>query len=106
MSNKINQLVAFLKADPNDGFTRFALAMELQKLGRIDDAVKVYQQLLSKDPDYVGVYYHLGKALEQLNRTNEALKSYITGIEVASKHNDFHAASELQQAKTDLEWND
>lgn len=104
MSNdKITLLESFLKLDPNDGFTQFALAMEYKKIGDIDKSEKVYRSLLEKDPNYVGAYYHLGKLYEESGRIAQASQIYKTGIEIANLVKDFHAASELQQALMELD---
>jgi len=104
MSNsKIALLESFLKQDPNDEFTRFALAMELKKSGDIEKSESVYCDLLELDPDYVGAYYHLGKLYEESGRLELAQQTYKTGIDIAHKVNDLHAASELQQALMEID---
>jgi len=106
--DKIEQLKSFLKMDENDGFTRFALAMEYRKAGDNEAALTAFQTLLKRDPDYVGAYYHLGKLLQEMDREDEARGVYETGIACASRLSDAHAASELRQAVSELElgWND
>jgi hypothetical protein len=44
----------------------------------------------------VGTYYHLGKLYEALNRKDDAIKTYETGMKVAKEQRDNHAFSELQ----------
>jgi Tfp pilus assembly protein PilF len=104
MSNQmITLLESFLKQDPNDGFTRFALAMEYKKFGDINKSEEVYRDLLEHDPNYVGAYYHLGKLYEETGQLDLAIQTYKTGIEIANSVNDFHASSELQQALMELD---
>lgn len=105
-ADKITRLRSFLEMDPGDSFTRFALAMELKKSGNPDEAEKVYEELLQHDPDYVGVFYHLGKLREEQQRSDEARKTYRDGIACAERVGDAHAASELKQALAELEWDD
>lgn len=102
-TNTINLLESFLKQDPTDGFTIFALAMEYKKSGDVVRSEKNYKHLLDLDPNYVGVYYHLGKLLEETTRIDEARIIYEKGIKVAQSVKDLHAASELQQALMELE---
>ena len=104
--SKINQLKAFLEMDANDGFTRFALAMEYRKAGQLDQSHATFRDLLKRDPDYIGAYYHFGKLLTEMGSEEEARFVYEKGIECALKHNDNHAASELRQALVELDWND
>ena len=63
-----------------------------------DEALNYFTKLKGLHPDYVGTYYHLGKTLEQLDRKEEAISIYQTGMQVAQKQKDFHARSELQRA--------
>jgi hypothetical protein len=57
----------------------------------------------SNDPGYVGMYYHLGKLYEKMGEPELALEAYTAGINVAKKIPDFHALSELNNAKLNLE---
>ena len=101
--NRINSLLEFLKEDPEDGFVRFALAKEYEKMGTLKMALDTYLELKSLDANYVGLYYHLGGLYEILNEKENALKTYEEGIAVAKKIADFHSLSELHNAKTNLE---
>lgn len=102
-SDKIALLRSFLEADPSDGFTRFALAMELQKSGDIVGSEATYRELMALDPNYVGLYYHLGRLLEDLKRFDEAREIYSMGVVKAMELNDLHSASELRQALEELD---
>ena len=102
-NNRIDTLLQFLKEDPQDSFVRFALAKEYEKMGTLKSALDTYEELREMDPDYVGLYYHLGGLYIQLNEKEKALNTFETGITVAKKQADFHALSELHTAKTNLE---
>lgn len=100
--NKIDQLLDFLAASPEDSFVRHALALEYIKLGD-DQAARVYfENLLEKDPGYVGAYYHLGKLLERNQLVEQAIRIYENGMVVAKKAGDNHAAAELRGALDEL----
>ena len=101
--NRIESLLGFLKEDPDDSFVRFALAKEYEKLGTLKKALDTYLELKKSDPNYVGLYYHLGGLYEVLQEKQNALNVYEEGITVAKKLADFHALSELHTAKTNLE---
>ena len=94
---RLQQLLAFYEADPSDAFTIYALATEY-RTQEPDRAWGYYQKLLAEHPDYVGTYYHAGKLLEQFNKPEEAEKVYRTGLVVARRAGQQHAASELLQA--------
>lgn len=103
MMKRIDQLKSFLEADPNDSFVRFALAQEYAKHGILKSALVEYLTLKENDPEYVGLYYHLGQLYEELSEPKNALTTYEEGIEVAKKQTDFHALGELMNVKTNLE---
>jgi len=94
---RLQQLLAFFEAEPNDAFIVYALATEYraQEPAR---AWEFYQKLLTEHPDYVGTYYHAGKLLEQFDKKDQAEKVYRTGLVVARRAGQQHAASELLQA--------
>ena len=103
MNSRLKTLQQFLKEDPDDPFTRFALAREHLKEGSVEHALDCFEKLVERSPDYVGTYYHLGKLYEQIGRREDAISTYRRGIEEASKQREAHARSELQSALMDAE---
>lgn len=101
--SRLQQLQAFHEDDPNEPFILFALAMEYRKLGDLQQSLSFFQKLKSVDSNYIGLYYHLGKLLEELHRKQEATEVYKQGILVAGHINDLHARSELQAALIEVE---
>jgi Tfp pilus assembly protein PilF len=102
LMSRIDTLKGFLEAEPNDSFSRYALALEYVKASRHDDAVREFETVKKNDPDYVATYYQLGKLYQQLGKAHEAEKTYRTGITVASKIRDEHTRSELEAALEEL----
>lgn len=98
MKSNIAQLAQRIKEDPSDSFSKFALALELLKINEDQKALKLFNNIVAEDPNYVGVYYHLGKLLEQLSENKKALENYKSGIEISRQINDKHAESELLSA--------
>ena len=96
--NKLEQLLQFLDMAPHDPFSLYSIAFEYYKGGVTDEALKYFERLKTEHPDYIGTYYHYGKLLEQLERGEEAMSMYETGIEIAKKARDFHSLGELQRA--------
>ncbi len=96
--SRIEQLQAFSREDPDDPFVRFALAQEHLKHGDSSAALGYFEGLAADHPDYVGTYYHLGKLYETLDRPDDALRTYRTGIAEAGRAADAHARAELQSA--------
>ncbi len=101
--SRLDQLRSFYEEDPEDPFTRYALAQEHLKQDNSSRALTLFEELVETDPDYVGTYYHLGKLYEQLDRTDDALDTYEQGIEVAREQEAQKALSELQDAKLKAE---
>lgn len=103
MSSRISQLAKRVKEHPDDSFTKFALALELLKTGDIQKPRLLFEHIAEQDPQYVGVYYHLGGLYTQLNENKKAVSTYKKGIDVAQSVGDTHAKAELMGALTNLE---
>lgn len=103
MNSNISKLASRIKKDPQDSFSKFALALELLKVNKTDQAKALFINIRTNDPSYLGVYYHLGKLYEQLGQHKSALETYKQGIEMAETKRDFHTKSELQAALMNLE---
>ena len=101
-SPRLQQLLQFHSENPTDSFLLFALAKEHEKLGNSDLALGFYEKITATSPEYVGVYYHLGKLLEKKGEPIRALAAYKSGMLVAQKIGDRHALSELAGAKMEL----
>ncbi|MDW8438547.1 MAG: tetratricopeptide repeat protein [Chloroherpetonaceae bacterium] len=95
---RIELLKGFLEKDPNDAFSRYALALEYVKLNRLDEAATEFERLVQNAPDYTATYYHLGKLYEKQGKTAEAKKIYETGIALTAKRGETHANKELREA--------
>ena len=96
--NRIDILKGFLNDNPNDSFSRYALALEFVKLGQNDEALREFEAVRRSDPDYVATYYQLGQLYQKLGQKHEAEKTFRTGITVAAKAGDEHTRSELETA--------
>ncbi|WP_103029497.1 tetratricopeptide repeat protein [Salinibacter altiplanensis] len=102
-TDRLDQLKAFHEEDPEDPFTRYALAQEHLKHDNAARALDLFEALVETDPDYVGTYYHLGKLYERLDRTDDAIDTYAQGIEVAREKGTQKDLSELKDAKLKAE---
>lgn len=101
--SRLTQLQNLLADSPNDAFLLFALAKEFEGNGNQEQALQHYLHLRQTSPEYVGLYYHLGKLYEQLEQAEQALEAYSEGLDQAQKAGDRHAWSELSSAKLNLE---
>lgn len=98
MADRIARLKQFLEEDPNDPFLLFALGQEYQAAGNSTEALRMYNRLLAEFPEYIGVYYHLGKLHEAEQRHTLAAEIYTRGVEMARAQGDHHALGELRSA--------
>jgi len=62
----------------------------------------LFENILNKDENYIGSYYHLGKLLERNDERESAIKWYELGMLKAKEVGDGHAYNELQAAWEDL----
>lgn len=100
--SRLEMLEEFTQQSPTDAFAHYGLAIEYKNAERHDDALQVFEKLLSFNPDYTAAYYHAGVMLGGMNRKDDA-RDYLTrGIAVAKKNGDFHTLSELEEALNDL----
>ena len=99
---RINKLKEFLQASPTDCFLQHALALEYIKLGDDEQAKALFEEIVNREPGYVGTYFHLAKLLERNNLTEQAIKVYDRGMEEAKKAGDRHAYGELKGALEEL----
>ena len=101
--DRIDKLKQYMKTAQKDSFLQHALALEYIKVGKNADAKKLFNEVLKREPTYIGSYYHLGKLLERIGDPAKALRVYERGMEVAKIIDDHHSYSELQSAYEDLE---
>lgn len=100
--DRLTRLQELLKASPGDNFLEHALALEYIKAGADAGARQVFEGILTRDPGYIGSYYHLGKLLERINETALAIHWYEKGMAAARAAADHHALRELRAAYEDL----
>ena len=100
--DRIDKLQEFLKINPNDSFVQHALALEYIKSGDDPVARQLFEEILRREPGYIGSYYHLAKLFERNGDNEAAIKWYEKGMEEAKKAGENHAYSELRSAYEEL----
>lgn len=100
--NRIDKLKEYLEASPTDSFLQHALALEYIKTGEEAVARKLFEDILQRDPNYIGSYYHLAKLLERTGEEKLAIEWYEKGMAAAKAAGDQHSYNELQAAYEDL----
>ncbi|HVP66638.1 MAG TPA: tetratricopeptide repeat protein [Anaeromyxobacteraceae bacterium] len=92
----------FLERSPDDPFARYSVAMGHRSAGQPAEAVREFEELARRRPDYVATYLMWGQTLESLGSLEEAAAAYDRGIEAARKAGNNHALSELGEAREGL----
>ncbi len=95
-TERIEILKKLIQMDPADTFSRFALGLE-HKAEHPDEAVRLFNDLLQVDPNYVPAYFQAGLARLEQNDFDRAKDWLERGIEVAQKVGDDHALGEMQE---------
>ena len=101
--DRIEKLLEYMKTADKDSFLQHALALEYIKIGKDEEARTLFNEILLREPTYIGSYYHLGKLLERAGDYDRAIRVYIRGMEEAKKAGDHHTNAELQAALEDIE---
>jgi tetratricopeptide (TPR) repeat protein len=98
MKTRRELLEEFVAQDPNDSFSRYALALELEKENKIGEALPQLREVIARDPALVAAYYQLGKMLTKTGSVDEAREIYRRGVVVATTAGDQRARNEMQEA--------
>lgn len=101
--NRIELLKKYVADDPDDIFSKYALALEYIKAGEDQMAETLMQELITLHPEYLPNYYHFGKLQERKMDFSLASDIYTKGIEVAKTAGDQHTLSELVGALDNLD---
>ncbi|HAL55852.1 MAG TPA: hypothetical protein DCP63_05095 [Bacteroidetes bacterium] len=100
--DRISKLKEFLDLDPNDSFSRYALALEYAALDDSVQAAALLEELLRRDPDYVPAYQQLGYVYQRISRREDAVAVFKRGIAIATQQHDQHAAGEMREALDEI----
>ncbi len=97
-TSRLQQLIEMLRSEPNDLFLNYALGMEYMALNNWEEAEKAYQNVLQINPNYIPVFYQLGKLHEANAKNKEALNYYKQGLELAKTQKQTKAINEFGEA--------
>jgi len=96
-SERLDQLLEFLKEDPNDPFNLYAVATEYNP-HYPEKALEYYELLLTDHPDYLATYYHAAKLYADLGQSSNAEDAFKKGIALAQEQKEALPLRELQNA--------
>jgi arylsulfatase A-like enzyme/Flp pilus assembly protein TadD len=71
---------------PRDDNVEQALANELSRAGRYEEAIRHYRAILDRSPCYLGALTNLGAAYERLGTVDDGLRAYERAIECDPKY--------------------
>ncbi|MGE0788872.1 MAG: tetratricopeptide repeat protein [Sandaracinaceae bacterium] len=95
-ASRLEMIEKMLAAGSNEPFHHYARAMELRSLGRLDDALGAYKDVIARFPTYVPSYLMAAQLAQELERDDDAKQLATAGLERAKAAGDGHAASELE----------
>lgn len=88
---------------PKDPFLLYAMGLEFFGSAEYQEAESYFEKCRESDPEYLAVYYQLGRTKEGLKKEAEAVKVYEAGIALAEKQKASRTLSELRSALENLE---
>ena len=91
----LEAMQAMLADNPDDAFCLYGIAQEYLNDGACDVAVGYFDKCLKVDPDYLYAYYHKARALEELDRIDDAIRTLEAGHTRANAAGDAQAISEI-----------
>jgi tetratricopeptide (TPR) repeat protein len=98
MNKRLAMLEKLTAAGNADAFGWYGLAMEYRNEGRLDDAVRTFESLRERFPDYLAQYLMAGQTLSAQGKPQLAAVWLRQGIELAETQGNGKALSELQSA--------
>jgi hypothetical protein len=101
--SRIARIEAMLHETPDDAELLYSLAMEHTSQGNDTEAVRCFDNLMTRCPQYAPGYHQAARALVRLNRIAEARTVLQRGIPAALAKNDQHAAGEMQELLASFE---
>ena len=94
--SRLEQFRQIVEMDPDDYFSHFGYASALFEAGQYRDAVGEFRHAVRLKPDYSAAIRDLGRALEKIGASEEAMQVYRQGIPVAERNGDLQTLKEMQ----------
>ncbi len=98
MNKRLAMLEKITAAGSADAFGWYGLAMEYRNEKRPEDALRTFETLRERFPDYLAQYLMAGQTLLELGNPQAAATWLRQGIAVAQAQGNGKALSELQSA--------
>ena len=96
-------LESSLAEDPTDSFLRYGLAVQCLREGALSEGRERLLALISDHPgDQVAAHQMLGQSYAENGEISEAQTILDSGIALATKRGDWHAAGEMEGLRSQL----
>lgn len=96
MNKRLRMLEQLTESGNADSFAWYALALEYRKEGRLEEGLRAFETLRSRDPDYLPMYLMAGQILIENARGQDAREWLEAGIGLARSRGDGKALGELE----------
>lgn len=98
MNKRLDMLEKMTSSGQADAFAWYGLAMEYRRDGRDAEALRAFESLRERFPDYLAQYLMAGQLLLEQGNSEQAARWLEQGIELARAQGNGQALSELEQA--------
>ena len=95
--SRLEKLESMYQDDPTDEFVCYGLAMEYRSLERHDDALGLFESLVSKEPAHVPSFFMMGQMLAEIGKTEDAKLALKSGIAAGREQGNDHAVGEMSE---------
>lgn len=103
MSGRMEQLLSMWEADASDADIPYMIAQEHLVAGQEEAALLWFDRCLGIDAAYHYAYYHRAKALEALERLDEARATLQLGLEASRRDGNAQAIGEIEAYLDELD---
>lgn len=83
----ISNLNILTQIDPSNYYYSDQIGLSYLALGQFDHALSYFNHALIQDPEYAGVYLHIGELLKQQGKYQEALNNYRIALKIQPEWN-------------------
>lgn len=104
-NSRLEQLLEYLKDEPNDPFNHYAVATEYRSTDP-EKALQILTELRENHPSYLPTYYHLGELLIEFDQKDDAEVVLEEGVKLARTQQASTPLRELQNLLNQLLFED
>ncbi len=101
--DRLNLLLKQYALRPDDTFVLYAIAMEYEKMAKIQEAIVFFEKIIKINPRYLPVYYQFAKNLVEINDIGKAKDILDMGVKLAKAQKDIKTVAELNNMLSNIE---